>query len=102
MNASNHSKTKTKAIAANLATLNDLLTAAAKRSTEAYEFAQTGECNSAASRSTTIFTLTCTVAEVARSLPLQDRRANGHVDKSRKSHSVRKVRRNHRDAAQVP
>ena len=47
MNASNHSKAKTTAIAANLATLDKLLTTAAKRSAEAHEFAQTGECNSA-------------------------------------------------------
>ena len=47
MNVSSHSKTKTTAIAANLAALNDLLTTAAKRSAEAHELAQSGECNGA-------------------------------------------------------
>jgi len=47
MNASNYSKVKTTAIAANLAALNDLLTTAAKRSAEAHELAQSGECNGA-------------------------------------------------------
>lgn len=47
MNASSLSEAKATAIAANLAALNDLLTTAAKRSAEAHELAQSGECNGA-------------------------------------------------------
>jgi hypothetical protein len=47
MNANSHSKVKITAIAANLAALNDLLATAAKRSAEAHELAQSGECNGA-------------------------------------------------------
>jgi hypothetical protein len=47
MNTNTPPKGKGLAIAANLAALNDLLTTAAKRSAEAHELAQTGECNAA-------------------------------------------------------
>jgi hypothetical protein len=47
MNTNTPPKVKGLAIAANLAALNDLLTTAAKRSTEAHELAETGECNAA-------------------------------------------------------
>ncbi len=47
MNTGSQSKVKITAIAANLDALNDLLTTAAKRSTEAHDLAQSGECNGA-------------------------------------------------------
>lgn len=47
MNIDNPSKVKVAAIAANLAALNDVMTTAAKRSVEAHELAQNGECNGA-------------------------------------------------------
>jgi len=47
MNTNTPAKAKGMAIAANLAALNDLLTTAARRSAEAHELAQTGECNAA-------------------------------------------------------
>ncbi len=47
MNINSPSKVKIAAIAANLATMNDLLTSAAGRSGQAHEFAQNGDCNSA-------------------------------------------------------
>lgn len=47
MNTITPPKGKGMAITANLAALNDLLTTAAKRSAEAHELAQTGECNAA-------------------------------------------------------
>ena len=46
MNA-NYSKAKSMAIATNVAALNNRLTTAAKRSAEAHELAQSGECNGA-------------------------------------------------------
>ena len=47
MNIDNPSKVKVAAIAANLAALNDVMTAAAKRCAEAHELAQRGERNGA-------------------------------------------------------
>jgi hypothetical protein len=47
MNTNTPPRGMSMAIAANLAALNVLLTAAAKRSAEAHELAQTGECNAA-------------------------------------------------------
>jgi hypothetical protein len=47
MNTNTPAKVKAMTIAANLAALNDLLTTAARRSAEAHELAQTGECNAA-------------------------------------------------------
>jgi hypothetical protein len=47
MNTNRPPKVKGMAIVANLAALNDLLTTAARRSTDAHELAQTGECNAA-------------------------------------------------------
>jgi len=47
MNIDNQSKAKVAAIVANLAALNEVMTAAAKRSAEAHELARSGECNGA-------------------------------------------------------
>ena len=47
MNTKTPPNVKGMAIAANLAALNDLLTTATRRSTEAHELAQTGEYNAA-------------------------------------------------------
>lgn len=47
MNIDSQSNVKGAAIAANLAALNEVMAAAAKRSAEAHELAQGGECNGA-------------------------------------------------------